>query len=366
MLRSQLLSLVFFLLLSAQIAAARWFVLPGIFYTDEFGLVGTLVVVGEDSGGNRVQTQLQYFGEDEGQVGLELFLPRAAVEWTISANYQVNEQNSYSVFHASDQAEYYADVRYWTDLWIRCDFLKEGGFFYGLQGSYQRYDFGGGYADALMDDLPAAEAITFEEGEESTLSVRVGVEGRDNRYNSTRGTYLLWQTDLGQSRTRLMSEALVRSRMDLRRYMPLFWRHSTLAFNFRGGVVHSHVPYFSLFKMGGSYSLRGFPLDRYSGNAFYLFRTEFRQIVKEDLPSPLQILKGINRDFEHYTFSAGFVLFTEVGDLWREDRGWWGLRQNVGIGLRAVFPPNVVASVDLATPVDSNYLAIYLNLQQSF
>ena len=112
--------------------------------------------------------------------------------------------------------------------------------------------------------------------------------------------------------------------------------------------------------------MRGFPLDRYYGTAFYLFRTEWRQNTLVDYPSPLQWLMGDDPRFKDHKIDAGFVVFSDIGDMYRSDDGWWGIRQSIGIGLRAVFPPNVVAAIDVATPLDADYIAVYLDLRQSF
>ena len=346
-------------------AQARWFVLPGLFYDDEFGLVGSLALIGENARKDRIMTTLAYFGNDEGEVGLFLFSPRQKVEWTFDGSYQVSEQKAYSEFQPSDQEQLYADTRYGTELLLRCDFPRKNGFFYGLEGAYRHHGFRYGYADALSINPSPYVAELYDEGEEYCASLRVGLERRDDRYHTRRGLYLLWQMDLGRTQSSRISGLLVRTQLDVRRYLPLLSDRSILALNFRGGVIHHQVPYISRFKMGGSFSLRGFPLDRYSGNGFYLIRTEFRQTVREKIPSPFRLLGKLHPEFKDHHFSGGFVVFTDCGDLWREDLGWWGLRQDIGVGLRAVFPPSVVASLDVATPVDSDHLAVYLNLEQS-
>jgi len=112
--------------------------------------------------------------------------------------------------------------------------------------------------------------------------------------------------------------------------------------------------------------LRGFPLDRYSGDAFYLLRAEWRQILKDSVTISMAGLRALGLRVEDFVFSPGLALFTDGGDLWCEDRGWWGFRQGVGAGLRVHFPPNLVGSVDLARPVDANHWEIYMSLAQSF
>jgi outer membrane protein assembly factor BamA len=355
--------LIFTLSGSAQ---ARWFILPGVFYTDEYGVVGTLVFLTEGEGGERFNLALAYFGDGQGEAGINLFLPRKGIEWTFNTRYQVFDAEAYSSTEASDQDALYEDTRYWTDLWIRCDFPLEDGLFYGFEAAYRRYEFGYGSKDALYDDALSSVSATFTEGEEYALSLRAGKESRDNRYDSYSGYYFLGQLDIGSSNTRSEGNQLVRMKLDLRRYFPVVNDKSTLALNLRAGAIHHQVPYFSQFKMGGSFSLRGFPLDRYYGDAYYLARAEYRHVTFKNLPNPIQLFKKFNPDLENYTFSLGFSVFTDLGDLWRHELGWWGVRQGIGAGLRVVFPPSVVASIDIATPVDSDYLAIYLNLEQSF
>ncbi len=349
-----------------DISRARLFVLPGIFYTDEFGLVGSLAVIMQTQNRARFESRLEYFGSDEGQVLFNVFVPRETIEWSFEGRYQISGKEVFSPWHASNHDKLGEDVQYWADFWGRCDFLKGNGLFYGLQASYKRFAFKGdpewneavGYNPVL--------ASIYTEGEEIAGSFRVGLERRDNRYNTHRGTHVLWQTDLGYAYSEGNRDELIRTQIDIRKYLPLTAEKTTLALNLRGGVIHSDVPYFSQFKIGGSLSMRGYPLDRYYGNAFFLLRTEFRQILQTDIPLPLKFLWKDNPGFENYTFSTGFVLFSELGDIWRDDEGWWGFRQNVGVGLRAIFTPDVVASIDVATPLDSDYIAIYLDLRQSF
>lgn len=347
-------------------AQARWFILPGVFYTDEYGIVGSLVFLTEGDKGERLDLRFEYFGDNQGQAGINYFLPRQEAEWTFNTRYQVYDTEAYSSADASDQDALHEDRRYWTDLWVRCDFPLEDGLFYGFEASYRRYEFGYGSKDALFEGALTSVVATFTEGEEYALSLRAGKENRDNRYDSYHGYYFLGQLDIGCTNTRSEGNQLVRMKLDLRRYFPIVSDKSTLALNLRGGAFHHQVPYFSRFKMGGSFSLRGFPLDRYSGDAYYLVRAEYRHMTFNNLPNPIQLFKKLSPDLENYTFSLGFSIFTDVGDLWRHDLGWWGIRQGIGAGLRAVFPPSVVASIDFATPVDSDYLAIYLNLEQSF
>lgn len=345
---------------------ARWFILPGVYYTDEYGVVGILVFLTEGEAGERLDLRLEYFGDDQGQAGIKFFWPRKSIEWTFNTRHQVYETEAYASTDASNHDLLFTDTRYWTDLWFRCDLPRDDGLFYGFEGSYRRYEFGYGSQDAVFGDaLPSVKAV-FTEGEEYTASLRMGIERRDNRYDSYSGHYLLWQLDVGRANTRSESNQLIRMQADVRRYFPVISGTSTLAMNFRAGAIHHQVPYFSQFKMGGSFSLRGFPLDRYNGNAYYLLRAEYRHMVFKDLPNPLQLFKKYSPDLERYTVSLGYSIFTDVGDLWRDDLGWWGTRQGIGVGLRAVFPPSVVASLDIATPVDSDYIAVYLNLDQSF
>lgn len=345
---------------------ARWFILPGIYYNDDYGVIGTCSVIQENARGQRMCVQMEYFGDEQGQAGINFFYPQGKMEWTINARYQVSDQDAYSLQFPADQKAVVSDLRYYTDLWIRSDFLQKSGFFYGVQASYQSFEFQLGSRDLFFQNMNPAVIETFTEGEEITASLRIGVERRDNRYNSLRGYYFLWQLDAGRSISADQSKPLLRAQIDFRRYIPLTENWTVLALNFRSGIIYDEVPYFSLFKLGGSFSLRGFPTNRYYGNGFYLTRTEIRQILKDDLKLPLKFLQKKESETKGSSCSLGFVLFTDMGDLYHQDYGWVGFRQGIGAGLRAVLPPNVVASVDVAKPTDSSYFAFYLNLQQSF
>jgi len=362
-LKSVFIGIIIFVLFTAIPVKARWFVLPGIFYTDEY----SLAVIMETQRKERIETRLEYFGSDEGQVLFNIFVPRQKIEWSYEGRYQISEREAFSSSDASNHDWLIADIRYWTETWARCDFLLDKGLFWGLQGSYKRFRFKNDPEFSGGIENESFIASIFTEGEEYTASLRVGTEKRDNRYHSSSGTYAFWQLDLSYSSSEGNRQDLVRSLIDLRKYLPIAKsKKSLLAFNFRGGVIHHTVPYFSQFSMGGSRSLRGFPLNRYHGNAYYLFRVELRQILKTGLPSPVKLLKKDDPRYQDHTFSTGFVVFSDCGDMWRHREGWWGFRQNVGVGLRAIFPPDVVASIDIATPVDADYIAVYLDLRQSF
>jgi len=345
---------------------ARVFFLPGIYYTDEFGIVGNLAVILQTERRDRFESRLEYFGADEGQVMLSVFMPRKSIEWTFESRYQISGRKSFSPWHASNNDTQCEDVQYWTDIWGRVDFMKESGLFYGLQGVYKRYRFKGEPEWNNVTGFDPVVASIYGEGEEYTGSFRVGLEMRDNRYNTHKGVHVLWQIDIGNVYFGQKQEGVIRTQVDIRKYFPLTKDKTTLAFNLRGGAIHSHVPYISQFKLGGSQSLRGFPVDRYHGNAYYLLRAEFRQILQTDLPSPFKWLKKDDPNSADDTFSTGFILFTDLGDLWRDDHSWWGLRQNIGVGLITIFPPDVVASICVATPTDSDHLAFHLDLKQSF
>jgi hypothetical protein len=84
--RWQVFPLILVLLLSLPSASfAKVFVLPGIFYTDEYGVVGSLAFIMEMKRSERLETRLEYFGADEGQVLFNIFIPRASVEWTFES-----------------------------------------------------------------------------------------------------------------------------------------------------------------------------------------------------------------------------------------------------------------------------------------
>ncbi|TKJ41535.1 hypothetical protein CEE37_02940 [candidate division LCP-89 bacterium B3_LCP] len=351
--------------ITVDVALANWFLLPGIYYSDDYGLVGSIAFINENADKERVSLGFSYFGEGQGQGDFLIFLPENHSEWTFNLLYQAYDLDAYSVYESFQQEVLTTDTRYWVDLWMRCDFPRDGGIFYGFETAYRSSQFKYGSLDSRYNGYPSPITSIFTDAEEYVFSLRAGLERRDDRYNSFRGTYFLWQIDIGRSDTGFDNHQLIRTQADFRKYIPLSKRNSAIAFNLRGGVIHHQVPYLSQFKMGGSLSLRGFPLNRYYGNGYYLLRTEFRNDVIHDLPSPLsrffQAEEGVDN-----TFSLGFALFTEIGDLWRPDLGWWGLRQGVGVGLRAVFPPSVVATIDIATPVDSDHITIYLNIGQSF
>jgi outer membrane protein assembly factor BamA len=349
----------------ASVGQARWFVLPAASYTGDLGWVVSCDAVYENPRLERYRTTFEYYFGGQGQIMLSAFLPRAQNEWTFEGRYQLLRQKAYSQEQPSDLDEQIRSVRRYWEFLVRCDVKQPAGLFYGWQANFKSFEFGG--YDTVAAGV-AEEGLTerFEEGLEYAASLRLGFEGRDNRYDSRRGHYALCQLDLGRSRSDDRDDGLIRTSLDLRRYFPMASPRTVAALNFRSGLIHHQVPFFSRFNLGGGEDLRGFPLDRYSGNAFYLLRAELRQILKDSLTISMHALRSIGLDVQDFVFSPGLAIFSDGGDLWREDRGWWGFRQGLGAGFRVHFPPNLIGSVDLARAVDANYWEVYMRLEQSF
>ncbi|MFH1735255.1 MAG: BamA/TamA family outer membrane protein [bacterium] len=353
-------------LLSIPTAHCRWFLLPGVSYSNEFGIVGTLVFISENDQRDRFEVRLEYYGEEEGQVGGRVFIPRETVEWTFEGRYQIAEQKLYSPYFKSYHEALGVDIRYWTEALVSLDFPQGDGFFWGVQTGYRAIYI----KDDFQDDpdlLNNTEYdVVYTQGYLTKVGLRSGFERRNNRYNSTAGYYLLAQTDGGIYRAWDEIRPMVQSTLDFRVYHAIGSYNTLVAFNAKGGATQDDVPYFCEFHIGGSASLRGVPVDRYSGSRYYVMRAELRQMLLNDIPSPFRIFKSLYPDFADDTYSAGFVLFTDMGDAWRSGEGWWGVRQNIGAGLRLALPPDVVGSIDIATPLDSDHVEFYLTLGQSF
>jgi outer membrane protein assembly factor BamA len=353
-------------LCSTQPVKARWFFLPGVYYTQDLNWVFTASAVYENSLHDRYTADFGYYQNAVGQVKLVGFFTRAHRDLTFMAEYFSHDYPGYSYSNPSDQTELIQARRRKWEFRARCDFPSNSGFFYGYQLDMQSFEF-------LVEGspLPTVSSLysstnSFVDGEEYSGSLRVGLEKRNNRYHTTSGVYLLWQFDLGRFYTEGEPDALVRLQLDSRFYHPIRWSKSMLAFNLRAGVQHSHVPFFGQFTLGGQFDLRGFPNDRYSGNAYYLGRAEWRQTVIDSLNISMKIARHVFPKIQDFDVSAGFVIFTDGGDLWRADSRWWGFRQSFGAGLRLILPPSVVASLDVARPVAGGDLALYLSLEQSF
>jgi hypothetical protein len=347
-----------------RLVHARCFALPGVFYDQDLGWVITASAVCENRRQERYLLDFSFYQDAIGLVKLSAFLPRTSREWTFLTSYKALDYPGFSPQNPNDHSERYPARRRDQEVQVRCDFPRAGGFFWGLQTDFHRFE----YRPEIAPRSPAfSDAVTFDNGEEYFGSLRVGLESRNNRYYTVRGAYLLWQLDLGATRSDDNTSALVRMNADVRRYIPVGWDMTILALNLRGGVIHHSAPYFSLFTLGGQYDLRGFPSDRYSGSAYYLARAEVRQTVIDSLKISMNSARKVIPGLPDFDVSIGFVLFTEGGDLWRDHhRRWWGFRQTAGAGLRFILPPSVVASLDFARPVEGGDLAFYLSLEQSF
>jgi len=359
-------SLILLVLLGlAATGEARWFVLPAASYTGDLGWVVSCDAVYENQRLQRYRATFEYYFGGEGQIMLSAFLPSAQQQWTFEGRYQLLRQKAYSRERSSDLDEQIHAVRRYWEILVRRDIMQTTGLFYGGQTNFKSFEFGG-YDTVAVGLTEDGLAEAFEEGLEYTASLRLGFEGRDNRYDSRRGSYALWQLDLGRSRGDGHEDGLIRATIDLRRYFPIVSSSTVMALNVRGGLIPSQVPFFSRFNLGGGEDLRGFPLDRYGGNAFYLLRAEWRKILKDSVTISMEALRALGMEVEDFVFSPGLALFSDGGDLWREDQGWWGFRQGVGAGLRVHFPPNLIGSVDLARALDADHWEIYMRLEQSF
>jgi outer membrane translocation and assembly module TamA len=363
-LTAMLLAVVLSVPLNSQ---ARVFVLPGVYYNQDLGWAFTVNGIVEDPQNDRFRANLDVYQSAIGQVKFSCFLPRATREWNFLFNYQFQNYPRFSQTNPDDPSALVSQDRRMVELSASCDFRKPEGYFYGFQAAFRYFNYSLGTVN-ISDELSPGEipGLLHDDGEEIFGSLRVGLETRDNRYYTRSGTYLLWQLDLGQSRSDSLNTMLVRWNAEVRRYIPLGWDRTILALNLRGGNIHTNVPYFSQFTLGGQSSLRGFPNDRYSGDAYYLTRAEVRQTVVDSLTISMEMARTLIHNLPDFTISAGLVLFTEGGDLWREDHSWWGFRQTAGMGLRFILPPSVVACLDFARPVAGEDWSFYLSLDQSF
>lgn len=220
----------------------------------------------------------------------------------------------------------------------------------------------------LDTDLPAydlPERFRAEAGAESLhgllLGLRLGEGGMDGRPG--RSLHL---------RGRLVSGALgadrdyARLTLALRTTWALPARQG-LALGLRGGLVGSQAPYYDRFRLGGSYSLRGFrdhSLSPPEGHdAFVAIATEYRFPLLDD--------EGDDSRLSGLLFlDAGRGWLTQETSSAQPDVDYERLQLGAGYGLRLRLPWLGIVGFDVGLPVSSGVTGeavwYYLTLGHSF
>ena len=199
-----------------------------------------------------------------------------------------------------------------------------------------------GYATVHSD----RDGITFSpdnQDEIPSLGVYAGYDTRDLWSRPGEG----WrnEVDLTRSNVRETEGAFWTSNLDFRRYQTWHERHTLLLTSLttlQSGVVGEDIPVYEDFHIGGTNTIRGWPLDARSGKNQFINTVEYRYLLAEPRPFSLSF-------FTAY-IGLQFAAFADFGHAWNEPNDF-ALNQFIGgygAGLRILIPFVDEVRVDVA------------------
>lgn len=171
-------------------------------------------------------------------------------------------------------------------------------------------------------------------------------ENRDSEFDPRRGNRAEFETRLAPD---FMSRfPLLSVRLEFRQYFELF-DFLTIANRFEGRHVGGEVPFWEMSTLGDSYTLRGYPLNRFQGNSSLAYTLELRSWLLE-FP-------------EFYKLKIGGQLFTDVGRVFidRNDINdlFQGYKQTVGVGgAMSIFNPDFIVRGEIGFSGDISRIYI--------
>lgn len=220
---------------------------------------------------------------------------------------------------------------------------------FGYRFDRRRYLFIFGnlkYRDEQGVDSDASKRV-FGTDLRPDLGISLLFDSRNNEVDSTSGgyAYAAVEGSPGWAALRAGASDFLRLDTDFRYfYSPAEWL--VLAGQARAGTSAGDPGYLYRFTLGGGGSLRGYPNNRFRGNAYYMGQLEARF-------RPLRWL--------------GLALFGGLGDI--ADRSWADFRSPLfaqGLGVRIGLPPDFVAKARLDIGVAKDQTSIYLSFNEAF
>jgi outer membrane protein insertion porin family len=188
----------------------------------------------------------------------------------------------------------------------------------------------------------------LEDGSFAYLSPGFTFDSRNNRYNPNSGWLSAFNSRLAAGLSEADSYGTLTA--NIRRYLKVT-DNVTFALNTQaGGKAFGNVPDFNMFRLGGSYTIRGFQEGGVGiGQGYVLGSAELR--------SKVPFLKNFTK-FPIYDMLQ-MVLFMDAGTLFEEATtndlfGRPGYAASIGAGIRMNIPQLGPIRVDFATPLTSN------------
>jgi len=192
---------------------------------------------------------------------------------------------------------------------------------------------------------PLERKRELKDGSYVTLGPNMTYDSRDNRFNPSQGWLISVAPKYALSVSSVDSYGTISA--NLRRYLKVT-KDVTFALNGQGGITPvGTVPLFNMYRLGGSYTVRGFQEGGIGiGDAYLLGSAEIR--------SKLPFLKRFTK-FPLYDMVA-VALFMDAGQVYNEDRAdnffdRVGYGASVGGGIRVNLPAVGPLRVDYAWPL---------------
>jgi len=212
---------------------------------------------------------------------------------------------------------------------------------------FEKVDMQEGVSDARLADYgitPAMRINQLEDGSFVSVTPTFTWDTRNNRFNPNQG----WlATVSGRGALGLGIDSYGTLSTNVRRYLKVT-DNVTFAINGQaGGTAFGNIPAFNMFRLGGSYSVRGFQEGGIGVGENYV-------LGSAELRTKLPFLKMIKK-YPVYDMLQG-ALFADAGYLFNEadtnelfDRPGHGF--SVGAGLRMNLPAVGPLRIDWATPI---------------
>lgn len=180
----------------------------------------------------------------------------------------------------------------------------------------------------------------------NSLSSGLIWENRDSEFDPSHGNRA--ELEIRFTPDLISSYPLTTARIELRQYFQLFnWL--TVANRLEARHAQGDVPYWEMSTLGSSYTLRGYPLNRFRGNSSMAYTLELRGWILE-FPD-MQNLK-----FGGHLFTDAGRVFTKQDDI---NDLFEGYKQTVGFGgAMSVFNPDFILRGEIGFSEDVSRIYI--------
>lgn len=159
------------------------------------------------------------------------------------------------------------------------------------------------------------------------LGGEVKFDTRDLHENPSHGWYNSLSMEIDQGFDPVFS--LIKTKMDLRRYQPIFFLGHVLALNLKTVLQFGSVPAYKHQYAGGIYTIRGWNYASFTGNNLLAASIEYRIPILSYKERNLAFIKNFN-------YGLSGVLFADAGSVWGGSDT--AFRTGEGFGLAILVP----------------------------